>query len=204
MGAAEQELYAELRRRGIDEAVVEAMARVPRSLFAPLDRGEPDRVWSDEPFPLPERQSISQPLVVGRMVQLLALQGGERVLDVGAGSGWHAAVLAQMAGHVWAVERHASLVAFAQANLARAGVDNVTVLHGDGTRGYAAAAPYRAINVAAGARRDIPIALEDQLDEGGRLVAPVDDRLVLVRRQHGRLHRDLLESVRFVPLVGAS
>lgn len=200
MEAAEHALYAELRRRGIDERVLRAMAAVPRELFAP--GADPSLAYVDEPLPLPDGQTISQPYMVGRMVELLELGPADRVLDVGSGSGWHAAVIAQLAAHVWAIERHASLVALARRNLARAGVENVTLLHGDGTEGWPAEAPYDAINVAAGARRRVPRALEAQLADGGRLVAPVDDRLVLERRLGETIAREDLEGVRFVPLIG--
>lgn len=200
MEAAEHALYAELRRRGIDERVLRAMAAVPRALFAL--GADPSLAYVDEPLPLPDGQTISQPYMVGRMVELLELGPADRVLDVGSGSGWHAAVIAQLAAHVWAIERHASLVALARRNLARAGVENVTLLHGDGTEGWPAEAPYDAINVAAGARRRVPRALEAQLADGGRLVAPVDDRLVLERRLGETIAREDLEGVRFVPLIG--
>jgi protein-L-isoaspartate(D-aspartate) O-methyltransferase len=110
------------------------MAAVPRELFAP--GVDPSLAYVNEPLPLPDGQTISQPLVVGRMVELLDLRWRDHVLDVGCGSGWHAAVIARLAEHVWAIERHASLVALARENLARAGVTNVTVLHGDGTHAY--------------------------------------------------------------------
>ena len=200
MEPAERDLYAVLRRRGIGDAVLAAMARVPRALFAP--GRDPAQAYVNEPLPLPDGQTISQPLVVGRMVELLEPGADDRVLDVGGGSGWHAAVIAQLAAHVWSIERHADLVALARANLARAGVDNVTLLLGDGTLGHPAAAPYDAINVAAGARGGVPAALEAQLADGGRLVAPVDDRLVRERRRGVAIEREWHEGVRFVPLVG--
>jgi protein-L-isoaspartate(D-aspartate) O-methyltransferase len=199
---AARALYAELRHRGIDARVLRAMADVPRELFAP--GVDPSRAYVNEPLPLPDGQTISQPLIVGRMVELLELSARDRVLDVGSGSGWHAAVMAQLADHVWAIERHPSLVALATENLARAGVENVTVMLGDGTLGWPDAAPYDAINVAAGARGVVPPALEAQLADGGRLVAPVDDRLVIVHRHGETIERRGLEGVRFVPLIGAS
>jgi protein-L-isoaspartate(D-aspartate) O-methyltransferase len=178
------------------------MARVPRDAFAPSGFG--DRAYANEPLPLPAGQTISQPYVVGRMCELLDLTGREKVLDVGTGSGWHAAVLAQLARRVISIERHASLARLAERNLEDAGVRNVTVVIGDGTRGYPLAAPFDAVNVAAGARERVPAALEEQLAEGGRLVAPVDDRLVLVRRVGGELLRTAHDGVRFVPLVGSA
>jgi protein-L-isoaspartate(D-aspartate) O-methyltransferase len=199
---AARALYAELRHRGIDARVLRAMAAVPRELFAP--GVDPSRAYVNEPLPLPDGQTISQPLVVGRMVELLELSARDRVLDVGCGSGWHAAVIAQLAGEVWAIERHPTLVALARGNLARARVGNVHVILGDGTLGWPDAAPYDAINVAAGARGAVPAALEAQLADGGRLVAPVDDRLVVERRRGDLIERHGLEGVRFVPLIGAS
>jgi protein-L-isoaspartate(D-aspartate) O-methyltransferase len=199
---AARALYAELRHRGIDGRVLRAMAEVPRELFAPgIDPGQ---AYVNEPLPLPDGQTISQPLIVGRMVELLDLGPRDRVLDVGCGSGWHAAVMGRLAGHVWAVERHESLVALARENLARAGAENVTVILGDGTLGWPDEAPYDAINVAAGARTAVPPALEEQLADGGRLVAPVDDQLIVEHRHGEAIERQGLEGVRFVPLIGAS
>ena len=170
------------------------MAAVPRERFVPPElRG---RAWENGPLPIGEGQTISQPLVVARMCELLRLDGCERVLDVGTGSGYHAAVLARLTTHVWSIERHASLSAQARENLAAAGVDNVTLLDGDGTLGHPEAAPYDAINVAAAAE-DVPPALEAQLARGGRLVAPVAERLVVVC--DGR--RETHERVAFVPLI---
>ena len=170
------------------------MAAVPREQFVPAElRG---RAWENGPLPIGRGQTISQPLVVARMCELLRLQGCERVLDVGTGSGYHAAVLACLCAHVWTIERHESLSFRAQESLAAAGVENVTLLVGDGTLGHAAHAPYDAINVAAAAA-DIPAPLEAQLAPGGRLVAPVGQRLVVLR--DGR--RETHERVSFVPLV---
>jgi protein-L-isoaspartate(D-aspartate) O-methyltransferase len=139
------------------------------------------------------------------MLELLALRPQDRVLDVGTGSGYHAALLAQLATHVWTIERHPRLSAWAAANLAAAGIDNVTVLVGDGSRGLPEQAPFDAINVAAAAWPDLPSALERQLARDGRLVAPVGasgQQLVLVERDSdGELHRTALEQVRFVPLI---
>ena len=171
------------------------MAAVPRERF--VDDALQGRAWENGPLPIGEGQTISQPLVVARMCALLELRGGERVLDVGTGSGYHAAVLAQLCEHVWTIERHASLTAQAEANLRAAGIENVTLLVGDGTLGHPEAAPYDAINVAAAAT-EIPPALPAQLALGGRLVAPVAERLVVLR--DGVVERH--ERVSFVPLVG--
>ena len=196
------ELVRALSRHVTDERVLAAVAAVPRELFVPA--GLRGRAWDNEPLPIGEGQTISQPLVVARMCQLLALSGRERVLDVGTGSGWHAALLARLAAEVVSIERHPALSRRAARNLAAAGVENVTLVVGDGALGHAPCAPYDAINVAATSSSGIPAALEDQLADGGRLVIPVEEgrqRLVLVRRRGDELDRRRLEAVRFVPLV---
>ena len=196
-----EELLATLRRYLDDERVLAAIRAVPRDLFVPPELA-PD-AWDNVPLPIGCGQTISQPLVVARMCELLELTGGERVLDVGTGSGCHAAVLARLCGHVWSIERHAALSAQAAENLAAAGIGNVTLLVGDGTLGLPDEAPFDAINVAAAGAK-VPPALEAQLGPGGRLVVPVDNgdqRLLFVRRHDGELERTRLERVRFVPLV---
>ena len=196
-----ERLLERLRPHISDERVLEALWAVPRDRFVPDDLAE--EAWDNVALPIGSGQTISQPLVVARMCELLALTGGERVLDVGTGSGYHAAVLAQLAGHVWSIERHPELSALAGDSLATAGVDNVTLLVGDGAAGHAPSAPYDAINIAA-AMGVVPRALSDQLAPGGRLVGPVnsgDQRLVLLRRGDGGLERSAHERVRFVPLV---
>ena len=138
------------------------------------------------------------------MCELLQLHGHERILDVGTGSGYHAALLARLGAHVWSVERHASAVRAGPSEPRAAGVDNVTLVVGDGARGLPETAPFDAINVAAAAGDDIPPALEEQLGVGGRLVVPVehgDQRLFVVQRTPQGLERKGLERVRFVPLV---
>ncbi len=182
-----------------------AVAAVPRDRFVPPELRE--RAWANEPLPIAAGQMISQPLVVARMCELLELWEEEHVLDVGTGSGYHAAVLAHLARHVWSIERHPELSRQAAANLAAAGVHNVTLVVGDGALGHPEAGPFQAINVAAAAPGAIPPALEAQLDEGGRLVAPVQDgdqRLVRVRRRGDGFERRELDPVRFVPLIVAS
>jgi protein-L-isoaspartate(D-aspartate) O-methyltransferase len=174
---------------------------VPRERFVPEDRRE--EAWDNVALPIGSGQTISQPLVVARMCELLELRGDERVLDVGTGSGYHAAVLARLVAHVWSIELHPGLSQRAAQQLAAAGVANVTLLVGDGARGHPAGAPYDAINVAA-AMAEIPPALPAQLAPGGRLVGPVgaDQRLVLLHRgDSGELRREVHERVRFVPLV---
>ena len=193
-------LAARVRRFVADERVLEAIAQVPRDAFVP----GPWRwaAWRNRALPIACGQTISQPLVVARMCELLELRPEDRVLDVGTGSGYHAAVLARLVNRVWSVERHAELSRRAGGNLAEAGVANVTLIVGDGRRGYREAAFYDAINVAASG--EVPVELEDQLAPGGRLVAPVGDgvqRLTLLRRVEDGVQRTAFEPVRFVPFV---
>jgi protein-L-isoaspartate(D-aspartate) O-methyltransferase len=195
-------LLRTLRKHVSDQRVLDAMHAVPRDRFVPPELLA--EAWENAPLPIGEGQTISQPLVVARMCELLELTGSERVLDVGTGSGYHAAILARLAAHVWSIERHAELSRQAAANLRAAGVANVTLTVGDGALGLPEHAPFDAINVAAAAVATVPEALEAQLAPGGRLVAPVEDgdqRLYLVRRTGDELQRRSLERVRFVPLV---
>jgi protein-L-isoaspartate(D-aspartate) O-methyltransferase len=200
---AEREAMVEwqLRRRGIsDERVLEAMLRVPRELFVPeAVRG---RAYEDAALPIGEGQTISQPYMVARICEELALRGGERVLDVGTGSGYQAAVLAELAAEVHSIERIPALAARAQAILG----DRVHVHVGDGSRGLPERAPFSGIAVAAAAPQ-LPEALYEQLALHGRLVVPVGSRneqqlQVIVRTPDGPL---VLQAVpcRFVPLIGA-
>jgi protein-L-isoaspartate(D-aspartate) O-methyltransferase len=197
-----ERLLERLRPHVSDERVLRAMRSVPRDRFVPERLAA--EAWDNVALPIGSGQTISQPLVVARMCELLELTGSERVLDVGTGSGYHAAVLARLVAHVWSIELHPGLSERAARALAAAGAANVTLLVGDGSLGHAAAAPYDAINVAA-AMTAVPPALPEQLAEGGRLVGPVDagdQRLVLLRRgAGGELLREQHERVRFVPLV---
>ena len=191
-------LYGEIR----NERVLEAMADVPREAFVPPDLR--DRAWENEPLPIGSGQTISQPLVVARMCELLDPHPDDLVLDVGTGSGYHAAVLSKLAARVVSIERHAELSRAAADSLAEAGIDNVELVVGDGTLGCPEHAPYDAINVAAACEGGVPEALSSQLAEGGRLVAPVGrfgQRLMLYRREGGELRSVKGERVRFVPLV---
>ena len=195
-------LLEQLRPHVKDERVLEAIREVPRDRFVPPELAS--EAWQNVPLPIGAGQTISQPLVVARMCELLELQGDERILDVGTGSGYHAALLARLGAHVWSVERHRALSEQAQQNLDRAGVSNVTLVVGDGARGLPETAPFDAINVAAKAEGEVPPALEEQLAVGGRLIAPVAregaEHLVFVRRRPDGLERTLLNAVRFVPL----
>ena len=202
MSAAErlvEQLSAVIR----DPRVLRAIATVPRERFVPAPLRA--RAYDNHALGIGCGQTISQPLIVARMTELLALRPTDRVLDVGTGSGYHAAVLALLAGHVWSIERHPELSRAARVALAAAGIENVTLIVGDGSLGLPAEAPFDAINVAAAAPPEALGALERQLVPGGRLVAPVsgpEQRLVVVRRDpEGRLTRRTLEEVRFVPLV---
>jgi protein-L-isoaspartate(D-aspartate) O-methyltransferase len=194
----------QLRARGIrDERVLDAMLAVPRHEFVPADqRG---LSYADQPIAIGERQTISQPYMVASMLESLHLSGNEKVLEVGTGSGYAAAVLSGLVTTVYTVETHPSLASSAKERLDRLGFASVIVRTGDGSAGLTEAAPYDAIVVAAAAPI-VPQPLIEQLAEGGRLVVPVgpDDTqiLMLVKKQGGQIHSSSLENCRFVPLTG--
>lgn len=198
-----ERLLSRLARVIGDDRVLAAIAAVPRDAFVPA--ALQNRAWEDCALPIGSDQTISQPFVVARMCELLELSGGERVLDVGTGSGYHAAVLAAMGARVWSIERHAELSREAARALARAGVRGVTLVVGDGCAGLPDVAPFDAINVAAAAEHVTELAdLREQLAPGGRLVAPVggpDQRLVVLRRGASGWSATDADPVRFVPLV---
>ncbi|PSF07998.1 protein-L-isoaspartate(D-aspartate) O-methyltransferase [Marinobacter halophilus] len=192
--------------RGIeDQQVLEAMQRVPRDAFVPSHLA--NEAYEDYPLPIGSGQTISQPYIVALMAQLMALKGRERVLDIGTGSGYAAAVLATVALEVFSIERIPELAEQARDNLDRAGFSQVHVRCGDGTLGWPEAAPFDAICVAAGAPA-VPETLKQQLSIGGRLVIPVGpehsvQRLVCItRRSDADFERQDYGGVRFVPLLG--
>jgi protein-L-isoaspartate(D-aspartate) O-methyltransferase len=194
----------QLRRRDIsDERVLRAMGEVPREAFVP-DRYR-SRAYADSALPIGESQTISQPWIVAAICQALALEGDERVLEVGSGSGYSAAVLARLAAEVIGIERHASLAAEARRALDAIGIANVELIVGDGSRGLPERAPFEAIAVHATAPAP-PQTLLGQLADGGRLVVPIAadgaDMLTVYRRDGEELSAATIGPCRFVPLVG--
>jgi protein-L-isoaspartate(D-aspartate) O-methyltransferase len=190
-------------RRGLtDQRVLDAMREVPREAFVPETLS--DHAYDDSPLPIAEGQTISQPYIVAAMAAAAELTSRSRVLEVGTGSGYGAAVLSCIAREVWTIERHESLAVGARERLAGLGYDNVHVLHGDGASGLAVEAPFDAIVVTAAAR-EVPEALTDQLVDGGRLVIPVGpralQRLRRIRRVGQQRVEDDLGPVRFVDLI---
>jgi protein-L-isoaspartate(D-aspartate) O-methyltransferase len=197
----------QIEARGVcDARVLQAMRELPRERF--VRPGWEAEAYDDNPLPIAAGQTISQPYIVAFMSEALQLRGGERVLEIGTGSGYAAAVLGRLAKEVHTVERHAVLADGAAAVLAALGVDNVQVHTADGTLGWPAAAPYDAIVVTA-AGPEVPAALLAQLAVGGRLVMPVGERegaqwlLRLTRVNEHETRREELMGVRFVPLTGA-
>ena len=204
--AAERRLMIEsqIRKRGVSSPrVLEAMASVRRHEFVPLEfRND---AYADKPLPIGEGQTISQPYMVAAMTDALELTGTERVLEIGTGSGYQAAVLSVLVSQVLTVESHTSLALAAQERLTNLGYTNVHVHNGDGSAGFPDAAPYDAILVTAGAP-GIPQIFASQLREGGRLVIPVGDRdnqeLVRAQVENGQLKSRVLFHCKFVPLLG--
>jgi protein-L-isoaspartate(D-aspartate) O-methyltransferase len=194
----------QIEARGVrDPRVLAALRHVRREQFVP----DPTLAYEDRPVPIGDGQTISQPYIVALMAEALELGSGDRVLEVGTGSGYGAAVLAELAAEVLTVERNPRLAAAAEARLKRLGYENVRVLIGDGSLGWPAHAPYDAIIVTA-AGPEIPPSLRGQLEVGARLVMPVggrhrDQRLIRMRRRgEHEFERESLGAVAFVPLLG--
>lgn len=203
-GGYRERLVETLRSKGIrDLAVLRAVAVVPRHLFVPESLRH--RAYEDEALPIGGGQTISQPWVQARSLELARLTGRERVLEIGTGSGYQTALLSQVADAVLSIERLAALATSARAALAAAGIRNATVVVGDGTLGWRPLAPFDVIIVAA-ATPAVPEPLADQLAPGGRIVAPLGSRdtqtLTLLHRTGGGLTPVAVSDVRFVPLVG--
>lgn len=193
----------QLRARGIDDPrLLKAMAAIPRHEF--VEARYRDQAYADHPLPIGAGQTISQPYIVALMLELLQLQPTSTVLEIGTGSGYQAALLAKLAGHVYSVERHPELARQAAETLARLDLTNVKVVTGDGSRGLAEHAPFDAIVVSAAAAQ-VPPALFEQLREGGRMIIPVGppevQELQLVRKVEGKALITVLDGCRFVPLI---
>ncbi|MBV8893134.1 MAG: protein-L-isoaspartate(D-aspartate) O-methyltransferase [Acidobacteria bacterium] len=202
----ERMVLAQLLARGIrDEYVLSAMARVPRHEFVPPDLRS--QAYEDHPLPIGREQTISQPYIVALMLEYLAIRPADSVLEVGTGSGYQSALLGELAGRVYTIERHEALADSARLVLARLGFANVSVLVGDGSRGLPEQAPYDRIIVSA-ATSTIPPSLLAQLSEGGRMILPVGrehaQELQLVCKMSGVPLITALEGCRFVPLVAGT
>ncbi len=196
----------QLRRRGIDdERILDAFRSVPREAFVPDDQRK--FAYGDRPLAIGSGQTISQPYIVALMIEAAQIGPDDKVLEVGAGSGYAAAVISRIAREVIAIERHSELVESAARRLATLGYDNVRIVEGDGTRGWSAQAPFDAI-LAAASGSHVPKPWIDQLAPRGRIVMPLGDpgsvqQLVKVtRRESGEVVTEDLGSVRFVPLIG--
>jgi len=199
----QQMVEKQLRARGIvDERVLSAMSRVPRHLFAPESYRA--QAYEDHPLPIAEGQTISQPYIVALMLEALALSPTDKVLEIGTGSGYVAALLAEMVSQVVSIERHALLADSAQVLLSDLGYRNVRVVVGDGSRGFPESAPYDAILVSAAAP-ELPNELVDQLADSGRMIVPVGSneaqQLQFVYKDDGQIKTSLRELCRFVPLI---
>jgi protein-L-isoaspartate(D-aspartate) O-methyltransferase len=199
-----QRLVEQLREQGIkDLAVLHAIDKVPRHLFVPT--GVRHRAYEDSALPIGNGQTISQPSIHARYLELLKLKGNEKVLEIGTGSGYQTALLAELASQVFSIERIAPLLDTARETLRAIGVRNVSFLLGDGTLGWRQYAPYDAILVGAGAPA-VPSTYHEQLTEGGRILIPIGDKeeqtLFMYTRRGDKLEEMEIAPVRFVPLVG--
>jgi len=205
--ARSQMVEEQVAKRGVhDPAVLQAMRIVPREIFVPA--GFEELAYDDRPLPIAEGQTISQPYIVGAMLAAAGLGGGDKVLEVGAGSGYAAAVISRIVARVFAIERHATLTEAARERMQALDYVNVDLKTGDGSGGWPDQAPFDAIIVSAGGPR-IPQPLKAQLAVGGRLVMPVGpaDKQMLVRLTRtgkSSFERDELVAVRFVQLIGAA
>jgi len=203
--ARERMVETQIKARGIkDERVLKAMLKVPRHLF--VDEALRDQAYGDFPLPIGEGQTISQPYIVALMTEALELKGNERVLEIGTGSGYQTAILAELALWVYTIERFPTLLERAKKVLKELGYKNISFKLDDGTLGWKEVAPFDAIIVTA-ASPDIPSPLVEQLAEGGKMVIPIGDEfsqtLIKGVKKGGKLHTKALEPVRFVKLVGA-
>jgi protein-L-isoaspartate(D-aspartate) O-methyltransferase len=196
---------SQLRARGIrDGRVLRAMSEIPRHVFVPLAwRNE---AYDDHPVPIAEEQTISQPFIIGLCLQLLELTGTESVLEIGTGSGYQTALLSVLSRRVYSMERHAQLAHEAEAVLTNLGLQNITIMVGDGTQGWSEHAPFNAILVSAAAPSP-PRSLIEQLAPEGRMVIPVGpphvQELQLIRKHGAEITAKTVEGCRFVPLIGA-
>jgi len=196
----------QLRARGIRDArLLLAMEHVPRHEF--VEARYRDQAYEDHPIPIDAGQTVSQPYIVALMLEILQLEPRSNVLEIGTGSGYQTAVVAEISAHVYSVERHPQLACQAQQTLSRLGYTNLTLRVGDGGRGWAEYAPFDAIVVSAAATQ-IPAPLFDQLREGGRMIIPVGphegQELQLVRKRQGEPLINLREGCRFVPLISSA
>ncbi len=199
-----QMVEEQLRRRGVrDQRVLHAMNTVPREEFV-VDRYR-DQAYADHPLPIPLGQTVSQPFIVARMIEAAELKPGSKVLEVGTGTGYEAAVLSEVGARVFTVERHAELAALARLNLTRLDYRDVKVITGDGSEGLPEEAPFDGILIAA-AVPDSPPELFKQLAEGGHMVVPIGPPdlqvLMVVSKEKGMMVKRRLEDCRFVPLIG--
>jgi protein-L-isoaspartate(D-aspartate) O-methyltransferase len=202
--ARDQMVETQIGARGIrDERVLSAMRRVPRHIFVPEKARA--AAYGDYPLPIGHGQTISQPYIVAMMTTLLQINPDDRVLEIGAGSGYQAAILGTLAKEVVSIERIPEVALLAQENLSASGISNVRVIVGDGTLGYPDRAPYDGVLITA-STPSVPPPLIDQLVEGGRLVAPVGSRdlqeLIRLTRKGSDITREFFGGVMFVPLVG--
>lgn len=197
-----KELLAQLRQQGIhDERLLDALSQVPRERF--VDEALSHKAYDNIPLPIGYGQTISQPYIVAKMTALLAIKPEDHVLEIGTGSGYQTAVLAHLAKHVFSVERVKSLQWTAKRRFKQLDLHNISTRHGDGWEGWQSKGPFDAIIVMA-APSEIPPRLLQQLKEGGRLVLPVGDKdqaLKLITRRGNDYHANVVEKVRFVPLV---